>query len=142
MAPRGPTSNGPWRPGWNSGRRLNHSGFAVALPHGNAAEKTTSEAIAAQLQDAWVWPAMGLDALTDTLARCAGVVGVDSGLSHIAVALGLPHVQIYNFDTAWRTGPDSPRQVSVFAKAAARCRCRLAGVGQPGHAGAVSVSGR
>jgi len=102
------------------GRRLNHSGFAVALAHGNAAEKATSEAIAHQLSDAWVWPTMGLDALTDTMAHCAGVVGVDSGLSHIAVALGLPHVQIYNFDTAWRTGPQGNepkacRQVSVYA---------------------------
>jgi heptosyltransferase-1 len=89
------------------GRRLNHAGFAVALAHGNAAEKATSEAIAEQLDDAWVWPAMELDALTDTMARCAGVVGVDSGPSHIAVALGLPHVQIYNCDTAWRTGPQN-----------------------------------
>jgi heptosyltransferase-1 len=100
------------------GRRLNHSGFAVALPHGSVAEKATSEAIATQLDDAWVWPALALDALTDTMARCAGVVGVDSGLSHIAVALGLPHVQIYNFDTAWRTGPQdalAARQVSVYA---------------------------
>ena len=102
------------------GQRLNHSGFAVALAHGNAAEKATSEAIAAQLVDAWVWPSMGLDALTDTMAHCAGVVGVDSGLSHIAVALGLPHVQIYNFDTAWRTGPQpggpkAASQVCVFA---------------------------
>jgi heptosyltransferase-1 len=103
------------------GQRLNHSGFSVALAHGNATEKTTSEAIAKELADAWVWPTMALDALTDTMARCAGVVGVDSGLSHIAVALGLPHVQIYNFDTAWRTGPlpsgevGSLRQVSVFA---------------------------
>jgi heptosyltransferase I len=100
------------------GQRLNHSGFAVALPHGNPVEKATSEAIAAQLVDAWVWPTLALDTLTDTMARCAGVVGVDSGLSHIAVALDLPHVQIYNFDTAWRTGPTdgSPaRQVSVFA---------------------------
>lgn len=111
------------------GQRLNHAGFAVALPHGNAAEKATSEAIAAQLQDAWVWPAMALDAMTDTLAHCAGVVGVDSGVSHIAVALDLPHVQIYNFDTAWRTGPEvlagtdaatAPqlplRQLSVFGQ--------------------------
>jgi heptosyltransferase-1 len=102
------------------GRRLNHSGFAVALAHGNAVEKATSETIAAELGDAWVWPTMGLDALTDTMAHCAGVVGVDSGLSHIAVALGLPHVQIYNFDTAWRTGPPGAqakacRQVSVYA---------------------------
>jgi heptosyltransferase-1 len=42
------------------------------------------------------------------------VIGVDSGLSHIAVALDLPHVQIYNFDTAWRTGPVGvPHQCSV-----------------------------
>lgn len=100
------------------GKRLNHQGFTVALAHGSAEEKATSQAIAAQLDDAWIWPSMGLDALTDTMARCAGVVGVDSGLSHIAVALGLPHVQIYNFDTAWRTGPMPqavPRQWSVYA---------------------------
>jgi heptosyltransferase-1 len=99
------------------GKRLNHQGFCVALAHGNAAEKATSDDIARELIDAWVWPAMTLDALTDSMARCAGVIGVDSGLSHMAVALGLPHVQIYNFDTAWRTGPPTstkvPRQLSV-----------------------------
>ncbi len=70
-----------------------------------------------------VWPRLSLDALTQKLAQCAGVIGVDSGLSHIAVALDLPHVQIYNFDTAWRTGPlpdstgaGAPRQLSVFAQ--------------------------
>jgi len=89
------------------GKCLNLAGFSVALAHGTSAEKATSDAIAGRLREAWVWPIMGLDALTDTMARCAGVIGVDSGLSHIAVALGLPHVQIYNFDTAWRTGPDN-----------------------------------
>ena len=97
------------------GTRLNHSGFCVALAHGSAAEQAVSEQIAAALADAWVWPTMALDALTDTMALCTGVIGVDSGLSHIAVALGLPHVQIYNFDTAWRTGVQNARQVSVFA---------------------------
>ena len=46
-----------------------------------------------------------------------GVIGVDSGLSHVAVALDLPHVQIYNFPTSWRTGPQAAHghayQVSV-----------------------------
>jgi heptosyltransferase-1 len=98
------------------GQRLNHSGFCVALAHGSATEKATSEKIAAELHDAWVWPSMALDALTDTMAHCAGVIGVDSGLSHIAVALGLPHVQIYNFDTAWRTGVHNAAQVCVYAQ--------------------------
>ncbi len=130
------------------GQRLNAAGFQIALPHGNAKELATSQTLAAALNAgadgltsalalpqgaggasaappdasarAVVWPQLPLDALTRQLARCAGVIGVDSGISHIAVALDLPHVQIYNFDTAWRTGPDAAarRQVSVFAQPA------------------------
>ena len=92
----------------------------MALVHGSAKELITSQAIAAQLRQALVWPLLPLDGLTAALAGCCGAVGVDSGVSHIAVALGLPHVQIYNFDTAWRTGPDAVtslgRQVSVCAQ--------------------------
>lgn len=50
-----------------------------------------------------VWPSLGLDAVLDRLALTQGVIGVDSGLSHIAVALDMPHVQLYNHPTAWRT---------------------------------------
>ncbi|MEO8248160.1 MAG: lipopolysaccharide heptosyltransferase I [Burkholderiales bacterium] len=99
------------------GKELNRAGFRIALPHGNAAEQARCGQIAAGVADAEVWPRMTLDALTDSLAACFGVIGVDSGLSHIAVALDLPHVQIYNFDTAWRTGPPpSSRQKAVFAR--------------------------
>lgn len=98
------------------GKRLNAQGVAVALAHGSSKERATSEAIATQLSHATVWPDMTLDTLTDTMAQCAGVIGVDSGLSHIAVALNLPHVQIYNFDTAWRTGVHNGHQVCVFAQ--------------------------
>ena len=84
---------------------LNTAGYGVAMPHGSAAEEEVANAIAHDLPHAQVWPRLPLDALTNALATCAGVIGVDSGLSHIAVALDLAHVQIYNFDTAWRTGP-------------------------------------
>lgn len=104
------------------GSRLSEAGYRVALVHGNDAELATSRAIAQAVGDAAsVWPVLKLDALTQALAPCAGVIGVDSGVSHIAVALGLPHVQIYNFDTAWRTGPPDhagARQRSVFASPA------------------------
>ena len=99
------------------GQRLQASGYAVALPHGNDEEQRRALALAGVLPHAVVWPRLALDGLTDALASCAGVVGLDSGLSHIAVALGLAHVQIYNFDTAWRTGPiDRAQQCSVFAQ--------------------------
>ncbi|WP_041675082.1 lipopolysaccharide heptosyltransferase I [Ramlibacter tataouinensis] len=99
------------------GRRLASAGFALGLPHGSEAERARSERLAAALgAAARVWPRLDLGLLADRLAGCAGVVGVDSGLSHVATALDRPHVQVYNFDTAWRTGPvGRPRQVAVYA---------------------------
>jgi heptosyltransferase-1 len=98
-------------------RRLDAEGCDVALLHGTDDEQRRSESLAQRMPNAVVWPRLALDALTDALATTAGVIGVDSGLSHIAVALDLPHVQLYNFDTAWRTGPvDRPRQRCVYAQ--------------------------
>jgi heptosyltransferase-1 len=103
-------------------RRLARDGYTVGLPHGSDAERERGERLAGSLgAAAQVWPRLDLGSLTDRLAQCAGVVGVDSGLSHIAVALDKPHVQIYNFDTAWRTGPfdageDALRQQAVYAQ--------------------------
>jgi heptosyltransferase I len=114
------------------GKQLQVQGYAIALLHGSDEEEQRSLRIAqalggtavspssaAQVQSGavQVWPRLPLDALTDRLALCAGAIGVDSGLSHVAVALDLPHVQLYNFDTAWRTGPlHLARQCSVFAQ--------------------------
>jgi len=100
------------------GRQLIAAGCTLGLPHGSAGELARSERMARVLgPQAQVWPRLDLGALTDRLAACVGVIGVDSGLSHIAVALDLPHVQLYNFDTAWRTGPVGvARQRSVFAQ--------------------------
>lgn len=104
------------------GRRLIAEGFTMGLPQGSEEERERAALIAQALgPQAEVWPRMDLGRLTDRLAACVGVIGVDSGLSHIAVALDLPHVQIYNFDTAWRTGPlatgsAQSRQLAVYAE--------------------------
>ena len=111
------------------GRRAIAEGWRIALPHAGAVELARAQRIADALADhtqerspqaAQVWPEMGLDALVDRLGATQGVVGVDSGLSHIAVALNLPHVQVYNWPTAWRTGPQAGHghrhQVSVEAQ--------------------------
>jgi heptosyltransferase I len=100
------------------GQQLMAQGWQVALPHAGAEERLRAQRLAAALGiGCQVWPAMDLDALTDRMGATHGVIGVDSGLSHIAVALDLPHVQIYNFSTAWRTGPQASHghrhQVSV-----------------------------
>jgi heptosyltransferase-1 len=88
------------------GRRAIAAGWQIALPQSGAVEAQRAQRIAAALgPPCGVWPALDLAALVDRMAQTQGVVGVDSGLSHIAVALDLPHVQLYNFPTAWRTGP-------------------------------------
>jgi len=100
------------------GHRLIEDGCTIGLPHGSDEELARSERIAAALGGrAEVWPRWPIDNLLDRMAACEGAIGVDSGLSHIAVALDLPHVQVYNFDTAWRTGPlGDSEQRSVFAR--------------------------
>ena len=94
-------------PSWiELGRRAIADGWRIVLPQAGDAELTRAHRIAAALGEGCaVWPEMDLAALADRMGAAHGVIGVDSGLSHIAVALGLPHVQIYNFPTAWRTGP-------------------------------------
>jgi heptosyltransferase-1 len=100
------------------GRRLADEGWAVALPQSGSEEGKRARAIAAAIGgDCTVWPALDLGTFIDRLAASGGAIGVDSGPSHIAVALGLPHVQLYNFPTSWRTGPQARHsaglQVSV-----------------------------
>ncbi len=92
------------------GKRFTEDGWRIALPQGNEAEQLRAELIAAGWEfvdnaQVEVWPSMKIDAVLDRLAATQGVVGVDSGLSHMATALKLPHVQLYNHATAWRTGP-------------------------------------
>jgi len=100
------------------GRRAIADGWRIALPQAGATEQARAQRLQAALgASASVWPSLDLGAVIDRMQGVQAAVGVDSGLSHIAVALDLPHVQIYNFPTAWRTGPQAAHghahQVSV-----------------------------
>lgn len=77
------------------GQQLNKRGLKIVLPWGNEIEMQTSKAIAAQLDDAVVPPAISLAEAATVLAGAMAVVGVDTGLAHLAVALGRPAVGIY-----------------------------------------------
>jgi len=71
------------------------AGWRVVLPWGTAAERERSERIAAAVPGAAVPPRSGLAALAAGLARARVVVGVDTGLLHLASAVGAPCVGIY-----------------------------------------------
>lgn len=77
-------------------RRLGDvAGWRVVLPWGSEAERVRSERIAAAVPGARVPPRTGIAALASGLARARAVIGVDTGLLHLASALGVPCVGIY-----------------------------------------------
>jgi heptosyltransferase-1 len=77
------------------GGELARRGYASILPWGNAAERARSERIARDLPEAEVPPAQGILGIAGLLAGAHAVVGVDTGLSHLAAALGCPVVALY-----------------------------------------------
>ena len=77
------------------GQRLREIGIRVILPWGSAAERHVSERLASAIPEAVVPPAMSLLEAAALLAEARAVVGVDTGLAHLSVALARPTVGIY-----------------------------------------------
>lgn len=96
------------------GLQLGQEGVSCLLPWGDAAEHARSVRLAAQIRGAVVPPALTLDELPCLLAGARGCVGVDTGLTHLAAALGVPTVGIYSVTDPSATGLyGCPRAVSV-----------------------------
>ena len=81
------------------GLQLAGQGYALLLPWGSERERQRAQAIAAQVPQAVVLPRLRLAELAAVLAGARAAVGVDTGLVHLAAALGVPTVAIYT-DTA------------------------------------------
>ena len=94
-------------------------GRAVVLPWGNDVEREAAERLVASAGHGAVLPRLGLDDCAALLAAADGVVGVDTGLMHLAAALERPTVALFAATPAWRFGPYwTPRARSL---------------GEPGH---------
>jgi len=96
------------------GAELANRGYGLRLPWGEAAERARSERIARALPAAVVPPAMGIPDVAGLLAGAHAVIGVDTGLTHLAAALGRPVVALY-CDT-------HPGLTGVYAGRSARVR--------------------
>ena len=70
-------------------------GLGLALPWGNEREKARAERLAAALPTAVVLPRLGLDELAGLIAAARGVIGVDTGLMHLAAAFRKPGIGLY-----------------------------------------------
>jgi len=111
------------------GRRLQAQGVRSVLPWGSAEERARAERIAAQLGDAVVPARMSVAELARLLRDARGVAGVDTGLTHLAAALGVPAVGIYTSTQARLTGLHGEARVKNLEGAdAAAVHAALAGL--------------
>ena len=101
-------------------------GAQIYLPWGNPAEQARAQEMAATLPFAHVCDKMNLLQAAYLLQNAAGIIGVDTGLLHLANALDKPLVGIYTDTDPAKTGV----QTSAVAS-------NLGGVGQMPEAEAV-----
>lgn len=93
-------SRGNWI---DTARDLLVKDWPILLPWGNAEEKAEAEAMASKIQQALVLPKLSMQEAI-VLAQCAAlVIGVDTGLTHIAAAYETPTIELYCDSPKWKT---------------------------------------
>jgi lipopolysaccharide heptosyltransferase I len=109
--------------------RLASAGRGIVLAWGNPGEKARAERLAADIPGAVVLPKVMAGAeLAAVIAGAEVAVGLDSGMMHLAAALGIPGVWLYGPTDPGLTGPYGPGQTvirSTWPKAP--CRRRTCG---------------
>lgn len=96
------------------GRALSARGLTPVLPWGTEAERARSEEIAAALPQARVPERRPLDAVAGLIAGAELVVGVDTGLLHLAAAFAVPLVAIFAGSEPVLTGPVGNGPITVL----------------------------
>ena len=86
------------------GRHLNSLGISAVLPGGSVVERERAKRLAAGIPGAVAAPAMNIPDLAALLAGGRAAIGVDTGLTHLAVALKAPTVALYTATDPGLTG--------------------------------------
>lgn len=85
------------------GRYLGEHGWLILLPWGSAAEKQAAQEMAAQIPAAQVLPALPLLEAVQLAQSANLVLGVDTGLTHMAAAFERPTIELYCDSARWKT---------------------------------------
>ena len=86
------------------GKQLYTAGLKIILPSGSPRERERAERIAAQIPEAIAAPALNIMSLASLLSCAQAVVGVDTGLTHLAAALKKPTIALYTATDPGLTG--------------------------------------
>lgn len=91
-------------------------GFQVFLPWGSEEERQRAEQIIGQSGGGELLPRLSLSDMKDRVSGARGVVGVDSGLAHLAAALSVPAVTLYGPTRTDLTGAVGRLQTNLQVK--------------------------
>jgi heptosyltransferase-1 len=108
-------------PDWHAlGLMLVATGLVCVLPGGNAEERQRAARLATGLGRAVAAPALGLADMAHLLAGAQIVVGVDTGLVHLAAALGRPTLALFCASDPQLTGVHAgPQAINLGGRDAA-----------------------
>jgi len=96
------------------GKSLAQADLSIVLPWGTEAERQRSEQIAAAVPNARVPARAPLDQVAGLIAGARCVIGVDTGLLHLAAALTVPLVAIFAGSQPSLTGPVGAGPMTVL----------------------------
>ena len=85
------------------GRYLGEQGWLILLPWGSAEEKQAAQEMAVQIPAAQVLPALPLLEAVQLAQSANLVLGVDTGLTHMAAAFERPTIELYCDSARWKT---------------------------------------
>ena len=89
-------------------------GLPVLLPLGSEEERLAAQQLAAQMPNARVLPKLPMMEAVLLAQRAALVIGVDTGLTHIAAAFNRPTIELYCDSPRWKTeGNWSPNIINL-----------------------------
>ena len=86
------------------GRELAKKNLDLVLPWATEAELARANHIAKQLANVTMLPKLSIAHIAGVIAKAQAAVGVDTGLSHFAVALNVPTIAIYTDTNPALTG--------------------------------------
>jgi len=89
------------------------NGYHISLAWGNTAERERAERLASDKANVTVLPKLNLRELAIILAQASGAIAVDTGLGHMAAALGVPCVSVYGSTDSALTGAMGKNQVRI-----------------------------
>lgn len=98
------------------GRYLHEKNIRCVLPWGSEAERARSLRLAAAIAEAVVPPHLSLNEAAALLGGARAAIGVDTGLAHLAAALGVPTVGIYTATDPALTGLYAGRRAVNLGK--------------------------